>query len=114
MVGEELQQQPVQQPVAQDPNAVAGAAPVPAQDPNVVAMAGSPAPAPVEGKKPKKWIVALLLSILLGGLGIDRFYMGYWGTGFLKLITLGGLGIWSLIDIIMIAVKHDYAKVQWV
>ena len=65
-------------------------------------------------KKDKKWIVALLLSIFLGGLGIDRFYMGYVGTGILKLITLGGLGIWALIDIILIATKHDFEKVNWV
>ncbi len=65
-------------------------------------------------KKDKKWIVALLLSIFLGGLGIDRFYMGYIGTGILKLITLGGLGIWWLIDLIMIATKHNYAKVNWI
>ena len=51
----------------------------------------------------KKWLTALLLSILLGGLGIDRFYMGYIGLGILKLITLGGCGIWALIDIILIA-----------
>jgi len=68
----------------------------------------------VEGKKPKKWIVALLLSIFLGGLAIDRFYMGYIGTGILKLITFGGLGIWFVIDLILIAVKHDFSKVQWV
>jgi len=65
-------------------------------------------------KKDKKWIVALLLSIFLGSLGIDRFYMGYVGTGILKLITFGGLGIWALIDIILIATKHDFEKVNWV
>jgi TM2 domain-containing membrane protein YozV len=65
-------------------------------------------------KKPKKWIVTLLLSIFLGSLGIDRFYMGYIGTGILKLITLGGIGIWWLIDLILIATKHDFAKVQWI
>ena len=66
------------------------------------------------GRKDKKWIVALILSIILGGIGVDRFYMGYIGTGILKLITLGGLGIWWLIDLILIATKHDFAKVNWV
>ena len=47
--------------------------------------------------------VALVLSIFLGELGIDRFYLGYIGTGILKLITCGGFGIWWLIDLIMIA-----------
>lgn len=51
----------------------------------------------------RRWIVALLLSVLLGWLGIDRFYMGLIGTGILKLITLGGLGVWVIIDIILIA-----------
>ncbi len=66
------------------------------------------------GKTPKNWIAALILSILVGSLGVDRFYMGYIGTGILKLITLGGLGIWWIIDLILIATKHDFAKVQWV
>jgi len=68
---------------------------------------------PGSNRKPKSRIAALLLSVYLGSLGIDRFYMGYIGTGILKLITLGGLGIWSLIDIILIAKKHDFAKVEW-
>ena len=69
---------------------------------------------PAGTKKDKKWIVALLLSILLGGLGVDRFYMGHVGLGILKLITMGGFGIWALIDIILIAVKHDFKGVNWV
>lgn len=51
----------------------------------------------------KDWTVALLLSIFLGELGIDRFYLGYTGLGIIKLLTLGGCGIWWLIDIILIA-----------
>ena len=51
----------------------------------------------------KSKIAALLLSIFLGELGIDRFYLGYVGTGILNLITAGGFGVWWLIDIILIA-----------
>ena len=56
---------------------------------------------PTQGKS---WLVALLLSILIGSLGVDRFYLGYIGLCILKLLTCGGLGIWYLIDIILIAV----------
>ena len=55
------------------------------------------------GNEMKSKVVALILSIFLGELGIDRFYLGYIGTGILKLITCGGFGIWWLIDLIMIA-----------
>jgi TM2 domain-containing membrane protein YozV len=53
----------------------------------------------------KSYTTTLILSILLGGLGIDRFYLGYTMLGILKLITGGGLGIWWLIDIILIATR---------
>jgi TM2 domain-containing membrane protein YozV len=54
---------------------------------------------------PKSFTTALLLSFFLGGLGVDRFYLGYTGLGVAKLLTLGGCGVWSLIDFIMIAVR---------
>ena len=47
----------------------------------------------------------MLLSIFLGWLGIDRFYLGYAGLGALKLATGGACGIWCLVDSILIAVN---------
>ncbi len=55
-------------------------------------------------KSEKGFVPTLLLAFFLGGLGIHRFFVGKIGTGILQLITLGGLGIWALIDIIMIVV----------
>lgn len=51
----------------------------------------------------KSKTMALILSILFGGLGVDRFYLGYTGMGVLKLLTGGCFGILYIIDIINIA-----------
>ena len=47
-------------------------------------------------------IISLVLSLLVGGLGIDRFYIGDTGLGIGKLVTCGGLGIWTIIDLFLI------------
>lgn len=60
---------------------------------------------PAQGE-PKEWLVTLLLCFFLGGLGIHRFYTGHTGIGIAQLLTLGGCGIWALIDFIMIIVGN--------
>jgi len=52
--------------------------------------------------KGKSQLIALLLCIFLGGLGVHRFYLGYYGIGVIQLLTAGGLGVWALIDLIRI------------
>jgi TM2 domain-containing membrane protein YozV len=61
--------------------------------------------------KEKNWLVAFLLSIFLGYLGADRFYIGRTRSAIVKLITLGCLGVWWLSDIILIAA--EYRKDAW-
>ncbi|XP_016407780.1 TM2 domain-containing protein 3 isoform X1 [Sinocyclocheilus rhinocerous] len=53
-----------------------------------------------------KWSTALALSIALGGFGADRFYLGQWREGLGKLFSFGGLGIWTLIDVLLIGVGY--------
>ncbi len=54
-------------------------------------------------------MVAGFLGVFLGPLGIHRFYLGYWGVGLAMLFTGGGLGVWSLIDAVLVALGrvHD-------
>ena len=58
-----------------------------------------------DGTSDKSNTVALLLCFFIGFLGVHRFYVGKIGTGVLMLLTLGGLGIWNLIDFIIIVMQ---------
>ena len=55
-----------------------------------------------QSESDSQWVVTLLLAFLLGVIGAHRFYVGKTGTGILMLFTFGGLGIWLLIDLILI------------
>ncbi|MBA7591524.1 hypothetical protein ES708_33683 [subsurface metagenome] len=64
--------------------------------------------------KEVNWVLALVMSIIFGQLGVDRFIMGHVGLGILKLVTFGGFGIWWIIDVILIATKYNFSNVKWV
>ena len=53
--------------------------------------------------KENRWLTCLLLCWFLGVFGVHRFYTGHTGIGVVQLLTLGGCGIWTLIDFIIIA-----------
>lgn len=73
-----------------------------------------PAPqtmAPVASRPaPRSFVITWLLALLLGAVGADRLYLGKIGTGLLKLLTFGGLGIWALVDLILVLTGNQRDK----
>lgn len=61
-----------------------------------------PSAPPAPSSPPRSFLLTWLFSLFLGGLGVDRFYLGKIGTGILKLVTFGGLGVWALVDLILV------------
>lgn len=53
-----------------------------------------------------RWSTAFLLSITLGGFGADRFYLGQWEEGLGKFFSFGGLGVWTLVDIVLVGIGY--------
>tara|TARA_X000000950_G_C13422143_1_gene460584 strand:+ start:109 stop:501 length:393 start_codon:yes stop_codon:yes gene_type:complete len=53
----------------------------------------------------KSKTVLIILSYLFGFFGVDRMYLGCYGTGITKLLTFGGLGIWYFIDLLLVTLN---------
>lgn len=76
--------------------------PPPASAPSTPGAPFAPPPHGQQFEGEKSFLATWLCALLLGVLGVDRFYLGKVGTGILKLVTFGGLGVWALIDLIMV------------
>lgn len=52
--------------------------------------------------KQRHFLAVFFISFMWGTFGVDRMYLGKWGTGILKLVTFGGFGVWVLVDLVLI------------
>lgn len=67
----------------------------------------------MENPRNLNWLLTLIMSIIFGWWGVDRFMMGHIGLGILKIVTGGGFGIWWIVDIILVAIRYPFKNVNW-
>eukprot|EP01080_Neovahlkampfia_damariscottae_P007392 gene7392-11714_t len=59
---------------------------------------------PCQSQSSKKYMTAMLYSILLGIFGADRYYLEHYILGIAKMFTLGGLGVWWIVDLVLLSI----------